>query len=156
MLPCSYHVGLQIMSLLPQNCSASQIDNVVWRPGVARSSAIGYGGADVGKVRGRMPVTRRKVLGGMSAAAILAVSPPTIISRVSAAANARLSGLACNMESWWTGLDFMERFKQAAASGFSAIEFWNYDVEGRDMAAVAALCRNLGLDVVQFTNGEEH
>ena len=87
----------------------------------------------------------------MSAAAVLATSPPTLISRVSAATNEQLAGLACNMESWWTDLDFMERFKQAAASGFSAIEFWNYDVEGRDVAAVAALCKNLGLDVVQFT-----
>jgi len=139
------------MRLLPRNCIALQIDNVAWRPGIARSCAIGYGGPDVGNVRGRMPVTRRKVLGGMSAAAILAAGPSTIIPRVSAAANAQLSGLACNMESWWTDLDFKKRFNEAAASGFGAIEFWNYDVEGRDMAAVAALCRNLGLDVVQFT-----
>lgn len=55
------------------------------------------------------------------------------------------------MESWWTGLPFMQRFGRAANSGFSAIEFWNTNGEGRDMAAVAAACREHGLDVVQFT-----
>jgi hypothetical protein len=43
-------------------------------------------------------------------------------------ANQRLEGLACNMESWWTDLPFMQRFEQAAAHGFSAVEFWNYAV----------------------------
>ena len=63
----------------------------------------------------------------------------------------RLAGLACNMESWWTDLPFMQRFEQAAAHGFSAIEFWNYDIDGRDMNDVASLCNRLDLDIVQFT-----
>ena len=48
-------------------------------------------------------------------------------------------------------MEFMQRFEQAAVAGFGAIEFWDYDKEGRDMAAVAALCKKLDLDIVQFT-----
>jgi hydroxypyruvate isomerase len=66
-------------------------------------------------------------------------------------AKRQLAGLACNMESWWTNLPFMQRFEQAVAHGFSAIEFWNYGVDGRDMNAVAKLCASLGLDIIQFT-----
>jgi len=66
-------------------------------------------------------------------------------------AKGRLAGLACNMESWWTDLPFMQRFEQAAAHGFGAIEFWNYNIDGRDMKAVASLCNELSLDIVQFT-----
>lgn len=66
-------------------------------------------------------------------------------------AKQQLNGFACNMESWWTVLPFMQRLEQAAAHGFSAIEFWNYGVDGRNMQDVATLCRKLNLDVVQFT-----
>jgi hydroxypyruvate isomerase len=45
----------------------------------------------------------------------------------------------------------MHRFEQAAMAGFGAIEFWDYDKDGRDMRAVSDLCENLGLDIVQFT-----
>ena len=62
-----------------------------------------------------------------------------------------LSRFACNVESWWTDIDFMERFERAAEAGFRAIEFWHYDRPGRDVTAIAAQCRSLGLDVIQFT-----
>lgn len=84
-----------------------------------------------------------------------ALLPPAMLASsrtalaVSPVSRQVLAGLACNMESWWTDLEFMQRFEQAAAAGFSAIEFWN--VDGRDMNAVAALCRSLRLDIVQFT-----
>lgn len=100
-----------------------------------------------------MPVTRRRILGAIGAAAIL----PKAISLAHAdetefvLQNQALSNLACNMESWWTGLEFMHRFEKAAQSGFGAVEFWEYAKDGRDMAVVANLCRNLELDVVQFT-----
>ena len=99
-----------------------------------------------------MPITRRRLLGTLGAAAGSAM-----FAGHSAAATEhddtkeRLRGLACNMESWWTDLAFMQRFEQAAAHGFSAIEFWNYDIDGRDMDAVASLCNKLSLDIVQFT-----
>jgi len=99
-----------------------------------------------------MPITRRKLLGTVGAAAYAAMfASPGQASVSPSAAGQRLEGLACNMESWWTDLPFMQRFEQAAAHGFSAIEFWNHSVDDRDMDAVAELCRRLGLDVVQFT-----
>ena len=72
-------------------------------------------------------------------------------SPANAASRPSLAGLACNMESWWTGVPFMDRFVLAAEHGFSAVEFWQPDIDDRDMEAVAALCRRLELDVVQFT-----
>ena len=99
-----------------------------------------------------MRITRRRLLGTVGAAggAAMFASPGQALVSPSLS-NQRLEGLACNMESWWTDLPFMQRFEQAAAHGFSAVEFWNYAVDGRDMAAVANLCRKLGLDIVQFT-----
>ena len=62
-----------------------------------------------------------------------------------------LRRFACNVESWWTEIDFMERFERAAESGFRAIEFWHYDSPGRDVNRIAATCKALELDVIQFT-----
>ena len=73
------------------------------------------------------------------------------VSPARAASKASLTGFACNMESWWTDVPFMERFRLAAEHGFSAIEFWHPDVDGRNMQSVARVCRSLELDVVQFT-----
>ena len=98
-----------------------------------------------------MRMTRRTICGA------LASLPPTVLAGLPASAVAAvdtseiLEGFACNVESWWTDLEFMQRFGQAAEAGFSAIEFWNTDAEGRDMSDVAALCRDLDLDVIQFT-----
>ena len=63
----------------------------------------------------------------------------------------KLSGLACNMETWWLDRPFMDRFRLAAEHGFTAIEFWSPIEEGRDMDTVAVHCRDWGLDIVQFT-----
>ena len=62
-----------------------------------------------------------------------------------------LEGLACNMESWWTDLDFMQRFERAAQAGFSSVEFWEHNKNSRNMNSVAALARKLDLSIVQFT-----
>ena len=62
-----------------------------------------------------------------------------------------LEGLACNMESWWTDLDFMQRFERAAEAGFSSIEFWEHNKNNRNMNAVATLAKKLDLNIVQFT-----
>ena len=62
-----------------------------------------------------------------------------------------LQGLACNMESWWTDLDFMQRFERAAQAGFSWVEFWEHNKNNRNMNPVAALARTLDLNIVQFT-----
>ncbi len=92
------------------------------------------------------------MLGSMSAAALL----PLLINRDAMASghdevHQQLTGLACNMETWWLDQPFMERFRLAAEHGFGAVEFWNPVEEGRDMNAVAALCDELNLDIVQFT-----
>lgn len=92
------------------------------------------------------------MLGSMSAAAFLQV----LTHRDAVAADRndvrqRLSGLACNMDTWWLDEPFMERFRRAAQHGFGAVEFWNPVEEGRDMRSVAALCRDLSLEIVQFT-----
>ena len=96
-----------------------------------------------------MATTRRTFLGVMGAAAAvpsLAQSAATSPRAVTA-----LGGLACNMESWWTDLGFMERFERAAEAGFESVEFWQYDLPGRNVDAIAKHCRGLGLSVVQFT-----
>lgn len=99
-----------------------------------------------------MPITRRKLLGTVGAAGCAAMFASQGQASVSPSVSRQgLAGLACNMESWWTDLPFMLRFKQAAAHGFSAIEFWNPAADGRNMSDVAALCDELNLRIVQFT-----
>ena len=56
---------------------------------------------------------------------------------------------AVNVEIWWSDLDFPDRIRQTAALGFPAIEFWAFD--GKDPAAIRALCEELGLVTTQFT-----
>lgn len=56
---------------------------------------------------------------------------------------------AVNCEMWWGKLPFLDRIRQAASLGFPAIEFWPY--QGKDIGAVAALTRELGIAVAQFT-----
>ena len=47
--------------------------------------------------------------------------------------------LACNMESWWTELPFLERFREASRVGFQAVEFWSHSDPSRSMPKVANL-----------------
>jgi len=56
---------------------------------------------------------------------------------------------AVNVEIWWSSLPLLERIRKAAELGFPAIEFWPW--RGKDLAAIAALCGELGLEVAQFT-----
>lgn len=56
---------------------------------------------------------------------------------------------AVNIEMWYRKLPFLDRMRQAAALGFPAIEFW--PLAGKDLPAVAALSRELKLDIAQFT-----
>jgi len=56
---------------------------------------------------------------------------------------------AVNIEMWWTGLPFLERIARAASLGFPAVEFWPW--KGKDIAAIAALCAELSIEVAQFT-----
>jgi hydroxypyruvate isomerase len=56
---------------------------------------------------------------------------------------------AVNVEMWWRSLPFLDRIDRAAAFGFPAIEFWDW--RSKDIPAIAARCRDLGLEVAQFT-----
>lgn len=56
---------------------------------------------------------------------------------------------AANVEMWWRDRPFLDRIRAAAALGFPAIEFWPW--RNKDLDAVAALCRELGIEVAQFT-----
>ena len=97
----------------------------------------------------KMSITRRElmaVLGTLAATSNLyADQSPQQQSRQ------LLEGLACNMESWWTDLDFMQRFERAAEAGFSSIEFWEHNKNNRNMNADAPLAKKLDLNIVQFT-----
>jgi hydroxypyruvate isomerase len=56
---------------------------------------------------------------------------------------------AVNIEMWWRKLPFLDRIKMAAKYGFPAVEFWPW--QGKDIDATAALCKELGIAIAQFT-----
>ncbi|MGQ8338309.1 hydroxypyruvate isomerase family protein [Sunxiuqinia sp. A32] len=56
---------------------------------------------------------------------------------------------AVNIEIWWSDLPVLERIDKTAELGFPAIEFWSTD--GKDLDAMAAKCKELGLTICQFT-----
>ena len=97
-----------------------------------------------------MSITRRTLLKAAGLAGASTVLP-RLATADSIIGDTKLTRFACNVESWWTHLNFMERFERAAEAGFGAIEFWQIDQPGRDVSAIAATCRDLGLEVVQFT-----
>jgi hydroxypyruvate isomerase len=56
---------------------------------------------------------------------------------------------AANLEMWWRKLPFLERVKKAAEFGYPAVEFWAW--KNKDLDAIAALSKELGIAVAQFT-----
>ena len=56
---------------------------------------------------------------------------------------------AVNVEMWFRRQPFLDRVRSAAALGFPAVEFWPY--QGKDIPAIAALCKELGIEIAQFT-----
>lgn len=56
---------------------------------------------------------------------------------------------AVNIEMWWKKLPLLDRIKKVAEFGFPGYEFWPY--EGKDLAAIAKLNEELGLECSQFT-----
>ncbi|MDB5386422.1 MAG: hyi 2 [Planctomycetaceae bacterium] len=56
---------------------------------------------------------------------------------------------AVNIEMWYRKLPFLERIKMAAKYGFPAVEFWPW--QGKDIDAIAALSKELGIAIAQFT-----
>lgn len=56
---------------------------------------------------------------------------------------------AVNVEMWWTDLPLLDRLGKAAELGFPAVEFWPY--QNKDIDAIAQLCKELGIEIAQFT-----
>ena len=56
---------------------------------------------------------------------------------------------AVNVEMWFRRLPFVDRIKAAADLGFPAIEFW--ELEGKDLEAIAKVKAECGVEVAQFT-----
>ena len=56
---------------------------------------------------------------------------------------------AANVEMWWKKLSFIDRIHAAADAGFDAIEFWPW--RGKDIDAIAKVCKERGIEVAQFT-----
>ncbi len=56
---------------------------------------------------------------------------------------------AVNVEMWWANLPFLDRIRRTAELGFPAIEFW--PLAKKDVPAIAALTKELGIEVAQFT-----
>ena len=56
---------------------------------------------------------------------------------------------AVNVEMWFRNLPFLDRLRGAAALGFPAVEIWPH--QGKDIDAVGNLCKELGIEIAQFT-----
>jgi hydroxypyruvate isomerase len=102
-----------------------------------------------------MSLPRRDLFAAAPAAALL----PTFTTQDPAAGTATApppkpaatpkTRFAANVEMWWTRLPFLDRVRAAHALGFPAIEFWPW--RGKDIAALATLTKELGIEVAQFT-----
>lgn len=93
------------------------------------------------------PFDRRRFLATSLAGA--AVTPVAQAAAAERPGRTPHTKFAVNVEMWWTGLPFMERFAKVAELGFPAVEFWPF--QGRDIDAIAKTCKELGLEVAQFT-----
>jgi hydroxypyruvate isomerase len=106
-------------------------------------------------VSGRTGMDRRTFLGAATAAVGgLGVATADVAAGVASSAAAPVMAgartrFAVNVEMWWRSLPFLDRLERAASLGFPAIEFWDWRT--KDIPAVAARCRDLGLEVAQFT-----
>ncbi|MGH2417666.1 MAG: TIM barrel protein [Candidatus Limnocylindria bacterium] len=92
---------------------------------------------------------RRTFLGTAGGAAASAALGPRVAAAALRPMTATRTRFAVNVEMWWRELPFLERLERAAALGFPAIEFWDW--RSKDIPAIARRCRELGLEVAQFT-----
>jgi hydroxypyruvate isomerase len=100
-----------------------------------------------------MSISRRAFLGASAALA----GAPAILAAEPTAEEIRQLGrtphtrFAVNIEMWWRKLPFMERFAQAAAFGYPAVEIWPHKGKDRDVEEIARLKKRLGIEIAQFT-----
>lgn len=101
-----------------------------------------------------MTTTRRAFMAS-SAALSLASLSPRLFAGADSAEDLKKIGrtphtkFAVNVEMWWTKLPFLDRVKKSAELGFPAIEIW--PLQGKDLDALTALCKDNGLAIAQFT-----
>jgi hydroxypyruvate isomerase len=87
-------------------------------------------------------LTRRTFLESAAAAAAFVGQPGAI-------GHTPHTRFSVNVEMWWKNLPFLDRIERAAALGFPAIEFWEWNE--KDIDAIAAKVRALGLEVSNLT-----
>jgi hydroxypyruvate isomerase len=58
---------------------------------------------------------------------------------------------AVNIEMWFRGTPYLDRFQKAADLGFPAVEIWPYKGNDRDPDRLAAAAHNAGIAIAQFT-----
>lgn len=99
--------------------------------------------------------SRKHFIQTLSVATLAGMASKETLALPSNSPNKNLPGktphtrFAINTEIWWSKLDLADRIKKAAEYGFPAIEFWSLD--GKNVDEVARTCKNLGLEIAQFT-----
>ena len=97
---------------------------------------------------------RRALIGGLGATA----ASTTLAARAPAPQDlpgrTERTRFAVNVEMWFRSKPFLDRIRAAADLGFPAVEFWPW--KGKDVDAIAALCRERGIEVAQFTGWGFH
>lgn len=102
-------------------------------------------------------IDRREILGSAFGAAALAgtsgraLAQGAGLNEVGTLGRTPHTKFAVNLEMWWRKLPFLERVRKAAAFGYPAVEFWAW--KNKDLDALAALSRELGIAMAQFTAG---
>lgn len=104
-----------------------------------------------------MALSRRHLLAAVPTAALVGRAAPACAAQDPQPTTARpkqpaatpKTRFAANIEMWWGGLPLLDRIRAAHALGFPAIEFWPW--RGKDVAAIAALTKELDIAVAQFT-----
>lgn len=91
-------------------------------------------------------LSRRSLLAAVPLAGAASLIRPQDSDRPVAETRTRF---AANVEMWWRKLPFLDRLRAAHELGFSAVEFWPW--KGKDIDAIDALARELGLEIAQFT-----
>lgn len=103
-------------------------------------------------------ITRRSFVGAALGSAALVAGTGGVVSAkeeekidIGTLGKTPHTKFAVNLEMWWRKLPFLDRVRKAAEFGYPAVEFWGW--KSKDLDAIAALTKDLGLVVAQFTAG---
>jgi len=95
------------------------------------------------------PLDRRTLLTAVGTVALGAAAPARTVRQDHKPGRTPHTRFAVNVEMWFGGLPFLDRIRAAAELGFPAVEFWPW--RGKDLDAIDALRRELGVEIGQFT-----